>query len=53
MTIFNQYALVKTKKQRHFLYGLGWDLPKYTIIDAPSILGLRLTGVEDLPESLK
>lgn len=28
-------------------------MPKYTIIDAPSILGLRPTGVENLPESLK
>jgi arginase len=28
-------------------------LPQFTIIDAPSILGLRPTGVEDLPEALK
>jgi arginase len=28
-------------------------LPKFTIIDAPSILGLRPTGVELLPEALK
>jgi len=27
--------------------------PKYVIIDAPSILGLRNTGVQDLPEALK
>ena len=26
---------------------------KYSIIDAPSILGLRPTGVEGLPEALK
>jgi arginase len=30
-----------------------WSLPKYTIIDAPSILGLRPTGVEHLPSALK
>lgn len=29
------------------------DMPGYTIIDAPSILGLRPTGVEYLPEALK
>jgi arginase len=29
------------------------DMPRYTIIDAPSILGLRPTGVEHLPEALK
>ncbi|HEU4823096.1 MAG TPA: arginase family protein [Nitrososphaeraceae archaeon] len=29
------------------------DLPQYTIIDAPSVLGLRPTGVEHLPEALK
>jgi arginase len=28
-------------------------LPQFTIINAPSILGLRPTGVEDLPEALK
>lgn len=28
-------------------------MPKFAIIDAPSILGLRPTGVEDLPEALK
>ena len=28
-------------------------MPKFTIIDAPSILGLRPTGVELLPEALK
>jgi arginase len=28
-------------------------LAQFTIIDAPSILGLRPTGVEDLPEALK
>ncbi len=28
-------------------------MPQFTIIDAPSILGLRPTGVEDLPEALK
>lgn len=28
-------------------------MPQFTIIDAPSTLGLRPTGVEDLPESLK
>ena len=28
-------------------------MPHFTIIDAPSILGLRPTGVEDLPEALK
>ena len=28
-------------------------MPRYTIIAAPSILGLRPTGVEDLPEALK
>jgi arginase len=28
-------------------------LPRFTIIDAPSILGLRPTGVELLPEALK
>lgn len=28
-------------------------MPRFTIIDAPSILGLRPTGVEDLPEALK
>jgi arginase len=28
-------------------------LPRYTIIDAPSILGLRPTGVEHLPKALK
>jgi arginase len=28
-------------------------LVQFTIIDAPSILGLRPTGVEDLPEALK
>jgi len=28
-------------------------LPQFTIIDAPSNLGLRPTGVEDLPEALK
>ena len=28
-------------------------MPGYTIIDAPSILGLRPTGVEHLPEALK
>ncbi|HEX9318519.1 MAG TPA: arginase family protein [Nitrososphaeraceae archaeon] len=28
-------------------------MPKFTIIDAPSILGLRPTGVERLPEALK
>ena len=28
-------------------------MPMYTIIAAPSILGLRSTGVEDLPEALK
>jgi len=27
--------------------------PRYVIIDAPSILGLRNTGVQDLPEALK
>ena len=27
--------------------------PQFTIIDAPSILGLRPTGVEYLPEALK
>ena len=32
-------------------YSLG--LPRYTIIDAPSILGLGPTGVEHLPEALK
>lgn len=29
------------------------DMPRYSIIDAPSILGLRPTGVESLPEALK
>jgi arginase len=29
------------------------DVSRYTIIDAPSILGLRPTGVECLPEALK
>jgi arginase len=28
-------------------------MSRFTIIDAPSILGLRSTGVEDLPEALK
>lgn len=28
-------------------------MSRFTIIDAPSILGLRPTGVEDLPEALK
>jgi hypothetical protein len=28
-------------------------MPQFAIIDAPSILGLRSTGVEDLPERLK
>ena len=28
-------------------------MPRYTIIAAPSILGLRSTGVEELPEALK
>jgi arginase len=28
-------------------------LPQFTIIEAPSILGLRPTGVENLPEALK
>ena len=28
-------------------------MPRFTIIDAPSILGLRPTGVENLPEALK
>ena len=28
-------------------------MSKFAIIDAPSILGLRPTGVEDLPEALK
>ena len=28
-------------------------MPRYTIVDAPSILGLRPTGVENLPEALK
>ncbi|MBA3750324.1 MAG: arginase family protein [Nitrosopumilus sp.] len=28
-------------------------MPRYAIIDAPSILGLRPTGVEGLPEALK
>jgi arginase len=28
-------------------------MPRYTIIDAPSILGSRSTAVEDLPEALK
>jgi arginase len=28
-------------------------MPRYSIIDAPSILGLRPTGVEGLPEALK
>ena len=28
-------------------------MPRFTIIDAPSILGLRPTGVEDFPEALK
>ena len=28
-------------------------MPRYSIIDAPSILGLRPTGVEELPEALK
>ena len=28
-------------------------MPRYTIIDAPSILGLRPTGVERLPKALK
>lgn len=28
-------------------------MAQYTIIDAPSILGLRPTGVEDLPETLR
>ncbi|HEY9802574.1 MAG TPA: arginase family protein [Leptolyngbyaceae cyanobacterium] len=28
-------------------------MPKFSIIDAPSILGLRPTGVEHLPEALK
>jgi arginase len=28
-------------------------MPQFTIINAPSILGLRPTGVEDLPEALK
>jgi hypothetical protein len=28
-------------------------MPRFAIIDAPSILGLRSTGVQDLPESLK
>ncbi len=29
------------------------DMPGYTIIDAPSNLGLRPSGVEYLPEALK
>ena len=28
-------------------------MPQFAIIDAPSTLGLRPTGVEDLPEALK
>jgi hypothetical protein len=28
-------------------------MPRFAIIDAPSILGLRPTGVEQLPEALK
>jgi arginase len=28
-------------------------MPRFAIIDAPSILGLKPTGVEDLPEALK
>ena len=28
-------------------------MPNFTVIDAPSILGLRPTGVEHLPEALK
>jgi arginase len=29
------------------------EMPGYTIIDAPSVLGLRPTGIEYLPEALK
>ena len=28
-------------------------MPQFAIIDAPSILGLRPTGVEHLPEALR
>src|ERR687897_743921 len=35
---------------RTFLRG---NMPQFAIIDAPSILGLRPTGVEHLPEALK
>jgi arginase len=36
-----------------FLTRRRTHLAQFTIIDAPSILGLRPTGVEDLPEALK
>jgi arginase len=28
------------------------DMPRFAVIEAPSILGLRLSGVETLPEAL-
>ena len=59
---FNNISLVKLQTGRSILtiviilykpLLLHHTMPRFTIIDAPSILGLKSTGVEDLPEALK
>ncbi len=46
-------SLYKLKSMSPFVSSSLRYVPRYTIVDAPSILGLRPTGVEYLPEALK
>ncbi len=46
-------SLYKLKSMSPFVSYSLREVPRYTIVDAPSILGLRPTGVEYLTEALK